>query len=212
MVEEQLWGRDVRDPRVLRAMARVPREQFVPEGYAAHAYEDSPVGIGHNQTISQPYMVARMTELMRVEPGDRVLEIGAGCGYQTAVLMELDAEVYAIEIIDELAAATRSRLSRLGYERFFLECRDGFEGWPEAAPFASIVLAAAPARVPQPLLEQLADGGRLVAPIGGPSEQHLYVYERQGGKIRPQRQFGVRFVPMTGPGAAEAGHAPGRGW
>jgi protein-L-isoaspartate(D-aspartate) O-methyltransferase len=198
MVERHLRGRDVRDGRILAAMARVPRERFVAVELNPKAYDDGPLSIGHEQTISQPYMVAKMTELAAIQEGSRVLEVGVGSGYQTAVLLELGARVFGLEIVEPLAEAARGRLEELGYADFFVDCRDGYEGLPEAAPFDAIILAASPEHVPAPLLDQLAPGGRLVAPIGPLDRQQLNVYTRTPEGIRCQPCFSVRFVPMTG--------------
>ena len=199
MVRTQLVGRDITDARVLAAMAQVPRLAFVPPRLAAHAYDDTPLDIGEGQTISQPYIVAKMTELAQVAPGDRVLEIGTGCGYQTAVLAACGAEVYSIEIVEGLARRAAATLRARGYgaPQVHLRIGDGHAGWPEAAPFAAIVVTAAPATVPTALTSQLADGGRLVIPIGD-TDQRLVVIERLGDDFTRREVFPVRFVPMTG--------------
>jgi len=197
MVEEQIAARGVRDPRVLAAMRRVPRHAFVPERWRGDAYADHPLPIGEAQTISQPYIVALMTELAAVAPGARVLEVGTGSGYQAAVLAELGADVYSVEIVEPLARQARARLDRLGYGRVHTRHGDGYQGWLEAAPFAAIVVTAAPPAVPPALLAQLAPGGRLVIPVGS-GEQELQVHERTADGIRIRRVTPVRFVPMTG--------------
>jgi protein-L-isoaspartate(D-aspartate) O-methyltransferase len=196
MVRDHLEARGIRDARVLFAMRRVPREEFVPPEARALAYEDHPLPIGHAQTISQPYVVATMTQAARLSPGDRVLEVGTGSGYQAAVLAELGAEVYSIEIVEPLGEQAAAVLSRLGY-RVHTRLGDGYRGWPEAAPFEAIVVTAAPAVVPQPLLDQLADGGRLVIPVGE-EFQELRVITRRGAELQTETLFPVRFVPMTG--------------
>ena len=197
MVHEQLEARGILDPRVLAAMRKVPRDEFVPASLAPWAYEDAPLPIGHDQTISQPYIVALMSELAALRPGSRVLEVGTGSGYQAAVLAELARDVYTIEIVPELADASRATLARLGYGRVHVRQGDGYRGWPEAAPFDAILVTAAPERVPAPLLEQLAPNGRLVIPVGGPS-QELQVHRRTDHGIEIDRVVPVRFVPMTG--------------
>ena len=195
MVADQIRARGVRDPRVLRAVERVPREMFLPDAQRAEAYEDRPVPIGYGQTISQPYIVAYMTEALQVEPSHRVLEIGTGCGYQTAVLAELAAEVYSIELIAVLAEGARRTLDRLGYANVHVRAGDGHAGWPERAPFDRILAAAAPPSVPPALIEQLIDGGILVIPIGV-DEQELRVLQRRGGRVELLSTLPVRFVPM----------------
>jgi protein-L-isoaspartate(D-aspartate) O-methyltransferase len=199
MVREQIAARDVTDPAVLAVMRRVPRHEFVPEALRDLAYADSPLPIGEDQTISQPYIVAFMTEQLRVKPGQRILEIGTGSGYQAAVLAELGAEVWTIEIVAVLADRARVTLGLLGYgERIHVRAGDGYAGWPEAAPFDGIIVTAAPPRVPQPLLAQLKPGGRLIVPEGI-GTQDLVVYTKSAeGKVRRAEVLPVRFVPMTG--------------
>jgi protein-L-isoaspartate(D-aspartate) O-methyltransferase len=203
MVRQQIEARGVKDPAVLAALRMVPRHRFVPPALAAEAYADEPLPIGEGQTISQPYIVALMTELLQVAPGERVLEIGTGSGYQAAVLAELGAEVYSIEIVEGLGRQAAARLAALGYERVHLRIGDGYRGWPERAPFAGILVTAAPDHIPRPLLEQLAPGGRLVIPVGEGIQQ-LEVHRRrpQDGPEGPiyerETVLPVRFVPMTG--------------
>jgi protein-L-isoaspartate(D-aspartate) O-methyltransferase len=197
MVETQIAARGVRDPRVLDAMRVVERHLFVPEAARGSAYADRPLPIGHGQTISQPYVVALMTELARVGPRSRVLEIGTGSGYQAAVLARLAGHVYGIEIVEPLAREAAARLERLGVRNVTVRAGDGYGGWPAHAPFDAIVVTAAPAELPAPLLEQLAVGGRLVAPVGE-LEQELVVVERTAAGLRRRSVALVRFVPMTG--------------
>ncbi len=197
MVASQIEARGVRDPRVLGAMRKVERHRFVAPGLQDHAYEDRPLSIGHDQTISQPYIVALMTELARVKPGDRALEIGTGSGYQAAVLAELAAQVYTIEIVEPLAREAAARLETLGYRNVTVRAGDGYRGWPEHAPFDVILVTAAPPEIPQPLLDQLAVGGRLVAPVGE-LEQELVVVEKTAKGLQRRTTIPVRFVPMTG--------------
>jgi len=197
MVEEQIEARGVSDPRVLEAMRRVPRHRFVPGRLRAQAYEDRPLPIGSGQTISQPYVVAVMTELLDLQPGERVLEIGTGSGYQAAVLAELAGEVFSIEIVPELADRARETLAACGYGDVVVVTGDGYRGLAERAPFDAILLTAAPEEVPEPLLEQLAPGGLLVAPVGD-TIQRLQVLERTEAGIETRTLFEVRFVPMTG--------------
>ncbi|HET7694426.1 MAG TPA: protein-L-isoaspartate(D-aspartate) O-methyltransferase [Vicinamibacterales bacterium] len=195
MVAEQIRARGVRDERVLDAMMRVPREQFVPPALQPAAYEDHPLEIGHGQTISQPYIVAYMTEALRLEPSHRVLEIGAGCGYQTAVLAELVREVFSVELLPDLADRARSTLAALGYTNVQLRTGDGYEGWPEHAPYDRILAAAAPVSVPPALLEQLVDGGIIALPIGT-AYQELRVLQTRGASLETLATLPVRFVPM----------------
>ena len=198
MVETQIVARGVRNPRVLAAMRKVPRHLFVDPAQRSEAYEDHPLPIPGNQTISQPYMVARMTELLAPRAGDRVLEIGTGSGYQSAVLGELAGEVYTIEIVPELARLAAERLKELGYSNVTVREGDGYRGWPEKAPFDGIIVTAAPERIPEPLLDQLAVGGVIVIPVGG-FFQELKVFRKgPDGKITEKDILPVRFVPMTG--------------
>jgi protein-L-isoaspartate(D-aspartate) O-methyltransferase len=196
MVKHQIQAREVTNPRVLEAMRSVPRHRFVPESVRGSAYQDRPLPIGHRQTISQPYIVAVMTELLDPQPGDRVLEIGTGSGYQAAVLSGLVEKVYSIEIIPELAEGARKVLAEAGYENVQVITGDGYAGLPDRAPFDGIIVTAAPEKVPEPLVEQLAVGGRLVIPVGGWS-QDLRVLERTEEGVRTTRLFPVRFVPLT---------------
>ncbi|WP_262378534.1 protein-L-isoaspartate(D-aspartate) O-methyltransferase [Luteimonas viscosa] len=209
MVEQQLAERDIDDPHVLEAMRAVPRHRFVPAALAADAYRDQPLPIGHDQTISQPYIVALMTQLARVSPGDRVLEVGTGSGYQAAVLGELGAQVYSIEIVAPLAQQAQRLLEELGYRNVVVKAGDGYAGWPEHAPFDAIVVTAAPERIPAPLLEQLKPGGRLVIPVGPlQSAQELRVVEKDAsGQLHERDIAPVRFVPLTGE-AAERDRGP----
>ncbi len=199
MVVDQLMrrSRGITDSRVLLAMKKVPRHEFVPEVFRKHAYEDRPLPIGYDQTISQPYVVAFMTEQLNLKPTDRVLEIGTGSGYQTALLAELAGEVFSIEIVRDLAEPTAALLRKLGYAKIHLRVADGSEGWPEAAPFDAIIGTCAPEAVPQPLMEQLKDGGRMVIPVGGAGKQELIVLAKQGGVMEQRAVLQVHFVPMT---------------
>lgn len=197
MVRDQIEARGVTDGRVLAAMRRVPRHEFVPPDLRPRAYEDSPLPIGYDQTISQPYIVALMTSLARPEPNDRVLEIGTGSGYQAAVLSSLVKEVYSIEIVEPLATRAAHDLKRLGYTNVRVRKGDGYQGWPEYAPFAAIVVTAAPPTVPEPLKQQLKVGGRLVVPVGN-AAQTLRVITRTADGFRERSVLPVRFVPMTG--------------
>lgn len=197
MVDGQIAARDVRDARVLAAMERVPRHLFVPPEMRAQAYEDYPLPIGDEQTISQPYIVALMTSLLELRGGERVLEIGTGSGYQAAVLAEIAGEVYTIEILASLAERSRATLAELGYRNIQVRHGDGWAGWPELAPFDGIVVTAASPRVPQPLLEQLKVGGKLVVPVGR-FFQDLLVYTRTAEGYEKRNVIPVRFVPLTG--------------
>jgi len=197
MVDDTIVARGIKDARVIAAMRRVKREQLVAPAQRAHAYDDTPLVIGYDQTISQPYIVAAMTEAAHLAPHAKVLEIGTGSGYQAAVLAELGADVYSIEIVEPLAKRTHERLAQMGYTQLHLRIGDGYQGWPEAAPFAAIIVTAAPARVPQPLIDQLAIGGRLVIPVGS-DDQQLRVIVRGKDGTTSETLMGVRFVPMTG--------------
>jgi protein-L-isoaspartate(D-aspartate) O-methyltransferase len=195
MVAEQIRARDVRDPRVLDAMAKVPRDVFIPQSHRTEAYEDHPVPIGFGQTISQPYIVAFMTEALRVERPHRVLEIGTGCGYQTAILAELARDVYSIEVIDALADRARQTLDGLGYANVHIRAGDGHDGWPEHAPYDRILAAAAAEAVPPALVEQLADTGIMVIPVGV-WHQELRVLQKHGDRLDLLATLPVRFVPL----------------
>jgi len=198
MVARQIEGRGVRDPAVLEAMRNVPRHEFVPERLVEAAYGDRALPIGHGQTISQPYIVAVMSELLEIEPGAKVLEIGTGSGYQAAILAEIGVEIYSVEIIPELAAEARGRLDTLGYQVTTLNA-DGYFGWEEHAPFDGIIVTAAPDHVPQPLVNQLAPGGRMVIPIGpvGAVQTMWRFAVDDTGELVGERLGSVRFVPFT---------------
>jgi protein-L-isoaspartate(D-aspartate) O-methyltransferase len=201
MVKLQLEKRDIRDARVLDAMRRVPRHLFVPPGSRSLAYEDHPIPIGQGQTISQPYMVAFMTQALELRGGERVLEIGTGSGYQTAILAEICREVFSIERIHELAEAAESALTALGYRNIRLLVGDGSEGWPAQAPFDGILVAAAAPSIPQKLRDQLADNGIMVIPVGDwRRTQEILVARRTGGTVTVERSIGCRFVPLIGAG------------
>ncbi len=206
MVREQLVGRDIRDVRVLAAMEHVPRHAFVPAGARAYAYADCALPISHGQTISQPYIVALMTQLAGVGKGSRVLEVGTGSGYQAAVLAEMGCEVWSVEIVCPLAVQARKRLASLGYRGVRIKCADGYLGWPGAAPFDAILVTAAPSRVPPPLLEQLAPGGRMVLPLGETSQQLVLIEKAADGTLERHEVTAVRFVPMTGKAEGSAGN------
>jgi protein-L-isoaspartate(D-aspartate) O-methyltransferase len=198
MVQQQLMPRGITDARVLAAMAKVPREEFVPPDSRAASYEDGPLPIGNGQTISQPYIVAFMTERLQPKPGDRVLEIGTGSGYQAAVLAELVADVYTIEIIEPLAKSAEATLQRLGYKNVHVKVGDGYRGWPEYAPFDAITVTCAPDHVPQPLIDQLKEDGRMIIPVGGFGDQELHLLQKKNGQLQRRAVLPVRFVPMVG--------------
>ncbi len=198
MVAEQIRARGIRDERVLAAMARVPRHLFVHPGQAAFAYRDHPLPIGYDQTISQPYIVAYMTEMVSVQAQDKVLEIGTGSGYQAAVLSELADKVYTVEIVEPLCTEAAERLARLEYKKVSVRCGDGFLGWPEEAPFDVIMLTASPAEIPQPLIAQLATGGRMILPLGAHYQELVLITRDQKGQLIRKNLIPVRFVPMTG--------------
>ena len=197
MVDQQIAGRDIKDARVLDAMRRVPRHEFVPEPLRGSAYEDSPLPIGHDQTISQPYIVAYMTEALELAASHRVLEIGTGSGYQAAVLGELVNEVYTIEIVAPLADRARQTLAALGYKNVHVRTGNGYLGWPEHAPFDRVMVTAAPDAVPPALVEQLKIGGLMAIPVGV-GNQELRILRRTGDGMEVLRTLPVRFVPMTG--------------
>ena len=198
MVHEQIAGRGIRDGRVLTTMARVPRHAFVPEAQRNLAYEDTPLPIGYGQTISQPFMVAFMTAVLEPKAGDRILEIGTGSGYQAAVLSDLGAEVFTVEIVAPLARRAGANLKRLGYGNVQVRVGDGYLGWPEAAPFDAIIVTCAPEQVPPALVDQLKTGGRMVIPVGpAHSVQELYLLRKGPAGLEKQAVLPVRFVPMV---------------
>lgn len=199
MIEKQLvpGDRGITNARVLEAMQTVPRHEFVPPEVREESYADHPLPIGYGQTISQPYIVAFMTEQLDPQPGDRVLEIGTGSGYQAAVLSHLVKEVYSIEIVEPLADRAKADLQRLGFSNVHVRAGDGYRGWPEAAPFDAIIVTCAPHSVPPPLVDQLKDGGRMIIPVGERDHQQLYILRKREGKVEQQAVLPVRFVPMT---------------
>jgi protein-L-isoaspartate(D-aspartate) O-methyltransferase len=198
MIEKQLRRRGIRDATVLAAMMAVPRHDFVSEELRSHAYDDLPLPIGGGQTISQPYIVAAMTAALHLRPCDRVLEIGTGCGYQAAVLSQLAREVFTIERRPELASSASAKLARLGYSNAHVHCGDGTLGLSELAPFDAILVAAAAPAVPKPLLAQLAEGGRMILPVGDKEHQELQLIERRGDDFAAKMLEGCRFVPLVG--------------
>jgi protein-L-isoaspartate(D-aspartate) O-methyltransferase len=198
MVQQQLMARGIKNGRVLAAMAKVPREEFVPPEARAASYEDGPLPIGYDQTISQPYIVAFMTEQLRLSPTDRVLEVGTGSGYQAAILAELAGEVYTIEIVAPLAQSAEAALQHLGYKNVHVKLCDGYKGWPENAPFDAIIVTCAPDKVPQPLTDQLKESGRMIIPVGDRFAQQLYLLEKKNGQLKESVTLPVRFVPMSG--------------
>jgi protein-L-isoaspartate(D-aspartate) O-methyltransferase len=198
MVRTQLEARGIRNPRVLRAFRNVPRHRFVSEGFLEQAHDDAPLPIGHGQTISQPYTVARMTELLNPGPDEEVLEIGTGSGYQAAILAELAKKIYSIERIPELVDRSRKLLEELGYENVEVRLEDGTLGWKDKGPFDSIMVTAAASDVPEPLLEQLADMGRLVIPVGGQYTQTMMRIVRQGDRFKRESHGAFRFVELVG--------------
>jgi len=198
MVEKQIIARGIKDPRVIRAMEKVPRHLFVPSKYRGFSYGDYPVSIGEGQTISQPYIVAFMTEALEISPDDRVLEIGTGSGYQAAILSELAKEVYSIELIEKLGKQASETLEELGYKNIRVKIGDGYKGWPEQAPFDAIIVTCAPEQIPPSLVEQLKEGGRMIVPVGKVgSVQQLMKVTKKGGKTEIQAVMEVRFVPMV---------------
>jgi protein-L-isoaspartate(D-aspartate) O-methyltransferase len=198
MVESQIVARGITDTEVLRAMRAVPRHRFVPREEAGNAYDDRPLPIGHDQTISQPYIVALMTELLTLQKHDRVLEIGTGSGYQAAVLAQIVDTVFTIEIVKPLAESAAERLRTLGYGNVVVLCGDGYNGWPDRAPFDGIIVTAAADQIPDPLIRQLKEGGRMVIPAGEPwAVQELLLVEKKDGKVTTESVLPVRFVPLT---------------
>jgi len=203
MVTYDIELRGIEDPEVCRAMRAVPRHEFVPPEYIDLAYADHALPIGYGQTISQPYVVAVMTELLQIKPGHRVLEIGTGSGYQAAVLGQLTDEVYSVEIIPALHQTSTETLKRLGYSQVLTRQADGYYGWEEHAPYDAIIVTAAPDHIPQPLVKQLADGGRMVIPVGPRGAfQTLWILEKHGDEVTSRNVMGVIFVPLTGEGSA----------
>ncbi len=198
MVSEQIKARGVADERVLNVMESVPRHLFVHPNQIEYAYEDHPLPIGYDQTISQPYIVAYMTEKIAVKSTDKVLEIGTGSGYQAAVLSLLADKVFSIEIVEPLCAQAEQRLKQLGYANVQVRCGDGYLGWPEYAPFDVIMLTASPAEIPEPLLQQLAPGGRMILPLGSHYQELVLIERHQDGQLNRKNLIPVRFVPMTG--------------
>ena len=197
MVKYQIEKRGVKDEKVLEAMRKVPRHRFVPEDLVHKAYDDHPLPIGHGQTISQPFIVAYMTEALKLKGGETVLETGTGSGYQAAVLAEIAGEVYSIEILESLAEKAREVLDALGYENVHTKVGDGYQGWPEHTPFDGIIVTAAPDHIPQPLVEQLKFGGRMIIPVGEDYQELILITKTEKG-IKKGRLIPVRFVPMTG--------------
>lgn len=199
MVEKQLKGRDISDAKVLEVMSKVPREKFVPESLKAKAYYDNPLPIGFGQTISQPYIVALMTESLKLDSDDKVLEIGTGSGYQAAVLAEITPNVFTIEIVEELASQAKDRLKKLGYDSVLVKHADGYFGWEEKAPFDKIIVTAATNHTPPPLIEQLKEGGKLIIPLGSTlGFQNLTLITKVNGELESEVITSVRFVPLTG--------------
>lgn len=197
MVALQIAGRGIENAAVLDAMRSVERHRFVPEYYRDEAYNDYPLPIGEGQTISQPYIVALMTELLALKKDDKVLEIGTGSGYQAAVLAEIVDSVFTIEIVEPLCERAAAILDSLEYDNVSVGCGDGYKGWPEKAPFDAVIVTCAPEDIPEPLVEQLAEGGRMVIPVGDESYQELVLLEKQKGKLERTAIIPVRFVPMT---------------
>ena len=197
MVDTQIVGRGITDQKVGAAMRRVPRHRFMPDSQSEDAYGDFPLSIGYEQTISQPFIVAFMTDALKLQPGEKVLEIGTGSGYQAAILAELGVQVFTIEIVKPLAQYARDNLSKLGYDQVMVREGDGYQGWPEEHPFDAIIITAAPDHIPSPLLEQLSVGGRLILPVGDQS-QSLVLIRRTKEGYQKTKLLSVRFVPMTG--------------
>lgn len=198
MVQEQIETRGIKDEKIIKSMLKVPRHLFVEEGLVPMAYNDHPLSIGEGQTISQPYIVAYMIECLDLELEDRVLEIGTGCGYQTAILAELVQQVYSIEVLPALLFKARKILKQLGYKNIHLRIGDGTQGWPQYGPYDGIVVAAGSPQTPQPLLDQLAEGGRLILPVGGEDFQELVLVTKKDGKLTERILSGCRFVKLKG--------------
>jgi len=198
MVADQLAGRDITNQQVLQVMRTVPRHELVPDSQQRQSYKDRPLPIGHGQTISQPYIVAFMTQALNPQTNDVVLEIGTGSGYQAAVLAGLVKQVYTIEIVEPLARRAEADLKRLSFTNVQVRAGDGYKGWPAAAPFDAIIVTCAPDHVPKPLVDQLKDGGRMIIPVGPTGDQSLYLLRKEGGAVRQEAVLPVRFVPMTG--------------
>jgi protein-L-isoaspartate(D-aspartate) O-methyltransferase len=201
MVHKQIKARGIEDQRVLQAMLDVPRHEFVPAKYGHYSYDDSPLPIGHGQTISQPYIVALMTEELNLNSAHRVLEVGTGSGYQAAVLSKIVKEVYTVEIVEPLGLEAKARLERLGYENIEVKIGDGYEGWDEHAPFDRVIVTCAPTEIPQPLVDQLVEGGIMVIPVGTAGFQYLYRVKKYMGEAETEQVIPVSFVPLTGPHA-----------
>jgi len=202
MIQTQLVPRNITDKWVLQAFEKVERHKFVSEDMQPYAYTDHPLPIGKDQTISQPYIVALMTQLLQLSKDDRVLEIGTGSGYQAAILAELAGEIFTIEIIDTLGRRAGNLLEELGYDNVSVRIGDGYQGWPEQAPFDAIIVTCAPAEIPQPLIDQLSEGGRMIIPVGT-DWQELILVQNKEGELSRERVIPVRFVPMTGKSAEE---------
>jgi protein-L-isoaspartate(D-aspartate) O-methyltransferase len=196
MVETQIRDRGIRNKYLLDALMHVPRHQFVPDEYKKFSYDDRPLPIGYNQTISQPYVVAYMTEILDPDSSKRVLEIGTGSGYQAAILSRLYKEVYTIEIIEALGRNSKTIFEKEGYKNIQVKIGDGYLGWPEKSPFDAIIVTCAPDNIPSPLVDQLAEGGRMIIPVGNSYDQVLYLLEKRNGKIKKTATLPVLFVPM----------------
>jgi protein-L-isoaspartate(D-aspartate) O-methyltransferase len=196
MVEKQIKARGVSNKQVINALLKVERHLFVPEGYRNEAYDDGPLPIGEGQTISQPYIVAYMTEVLDLTQKEKVLEIGTGSGYQAAILAECAKEVYTIELIESLGKQAEKLLDKLAYKNIHVKIGDGYQGWEEHAPYDAIIVTCAPSHIPEPLKNQLSEGGKMVIPVGGSFAQELVVLTKKGGKLELRHDLGVRFVPM----------------
>src|SRR6478672_11309799 len=208
LVDKILAPAGIKDPRVIQAMKETPRHEFVPLALRAKSYYDMGLPIGHSQTISSPLIVSQMTQALDPQPTDKVLEIGTGSGYQAAVLSELVKEVYSIEIVAELGTTAKNALRRLGYKNVFTKIGDGYKGWPEKAPFDKIIVTCSPENVPQPLIDQLADGGLMAIPVGERFSQTLYLFTKKGGKLEKEALLPTLFVPMTGKAEDERQNKP----